>query len=125
VGDGFDVHAALGRDDEGHAANRAIDQQRAVQLTGDVGAVFDVQAVDLLAGLARLGGDQGVAQHFLGVGDGFLDREGQTHAALGVGGQLHVADYGSGITGGTLAFATSVTGTYSVDVTAVGVGTYS
>jgi hypothetical protein len=30
-----------------------------------------------------------------------------------------------GITGGTLAFATSVTGTYGVDVTAVGVGTYA
>jgi len=44
---------------------------------------------------------------------------------VGVGGQLHFADYAGGITGGTLAFATSVTGTYGVDVTAVGVGTYS
>jgi len=44
---------------------------------------------------------------------------------IGNGGQFHLADYGSGITGGTLAFAASVTGTYSVDVTAVGVGTYS
>jgi hypothetical protein len=44
---------------------------------------------------------------------------------VGVGGQFHLADYGSGITGGSLAFAASVTGTYSVDVTAVGVGTYS
>ena len=44
---------------------------------------------------------------------------------VGVGGQLHVADYSGGITGGTLAFATTITGTYGVDVTAVGVGTYS
>ncbi len=88
VGHFLDVHAAFGRNDEGGLTDRAVDQQRAVQLTGDVGAVFDVQAVDLLAGLARLGGHQGVAQHFLGVGDGFLDREGQTHAALGVGAQF-------------------------------------
>src|SRR5690606_13602418 len=88
VGHFLDVHAASGRDDEGRLTDRAVDQQRAIQLTGDVGAVFDVQAVDLLAGLARLGGDQGVAQHFLGVGDGFLGREGQTHATLGVGAQF-------------------------------------
>ena len=42
----------------------------------------------LLAGFAGLGGDQGVAQHLLGVGDDFLDRAGQAHAALGVGAQL-------------------------------------
>ena len=88
VGDGFDVHAAFGRDDEGDAAIGAVDQQRAVQFTLDVGAVLDIEAVDLLAGVARLGGDQGVAQHFLGVGDGFLDREGQANAALGVGRQF-------------------------------------
>ena len=44
---------------------------------------------------------------------------------VGVGGQFHLADYGSGITGGSLAFASTVAGTYSVDVTAVGVGTYA
>lgn len=43
---------------------------------------------------------------------------------VGVGGQLHVCDYTAGITGGTLAFSSSVSGTYGVDVTAVGLGSY-
>ena len=63
----------------------AIDQQRAVELAGDVGAVFDIEPVDLLAGGAGLLGDQRLAQHLLGVGDDVRDRLGQPHAALGVG----------------------------------------
>jgi hypothetical protein len=54
-----------------------------------------------------------------------LTHPGISGVRVGVGGQFHLADYGSGITGGTLAFAASVAGTYTVDVTAVGVGTYS
>ncbi|MNY11144.1 hypothetical protein D3C86_1441570 [compost metagenome] len=88
VGDGFDVHAAFGRDDEGDAAVGAVDQDRQVELARDVGAVFDVEAVDLLAGVGRLSRHQGVAEHFLGVLDHVLDREGQAHAALGVSRQF-------------------------------------
>jgi hypothetical protein len=54
VGDGLDVHAAFGRDDEGDAADRTVDQERAIELAVDVGAVFDIEAVDLLAGVAGL-----------------------------------------------------------------------
>ena len=54
-----------------------------------------------------------------------LTHPGISGVRLGVGGQFHLADYGSGITGGSLAFASTVAGTYSVDVTAVGVGTYA
>ena len=74
VGDGLDVHAAFGRDDEGDAADRAVDQQRQIELAVDVGAVLDVEAVDLLAGRAGLLGDQRVAEHLLGVGDDVGDR---------------------------------------------------
>ena len=83
--DRLDVHAALGRDDEGDAADRAIDQDRQIELALDVGAVLDVEPVDLLAGRAGLLGDQRVAEHLLGVGDHFGHRLRQPHAALGVG----------------------------------------
>ena len=82
--DRLDVHAALGRDDEGDAADRAVDQQREVELAVDVGAVLDIEAVDLLAGRAGLLGDQRVAEHLVDVGDHLVDRLGQTNAALGV-----------------------------------------
>ncbi|KIU01188.1 hypothetical protein QU38_02495, partial [Staphylococcus aureus] len=44
--DFLDVHAALGRDDEGDAAGHAVDEERQVEFLGDVGAVGDVEAVD-------------------------------------------------------------------------------
>ena len=59
-----------------------------IELAGDVGAVLDIEAVDLLAGWAGLLGHQRVAEHFLGVGDDFVDRLGQPHAALGVGAEF-------------------------------------
>ena len=59
-----------------------------IELARDVGAVLDVEAVDLLAGRAGLLGDQRVAEHLLGVGFDLLDRLGQPHAALGVGGRV-------------------------------------
>ena len=86
--DRLDVHAAFGRDDEGDAADRAVDQQREIELAVDVGAVLDVEAVDLLAGRAGLLGHQRVAEHLLGVGDHLLDRLGQPDAALGVGAEF-------------------------------------
>ena len=63
--DFLDVDAALGRNDEGDAARGAVDQQRQVIFLGDVDAVGDVEAVDLLAGLARLDRHQGLAQHLV------------------------------------------------------------
>ena len=88
MGDGLDVHAAFGRDDEGDAADRAVDQDRQIELALDVGAVLDIEAVDLLAGRAGLLGDQRVAEHLLGVGDDIGHRLRQPHAALGVGAKL-------------------------------------
>ena len=86
--DRLDVHAALGGDDEGDAAGGAIDQHREVEFLGDVHAVGDVEAVDLLAVLAGLHRDERVAEHIGGGGAHFLDALGQAHAALGVGRQF-------------------------------------
>ena len=88
VGDRLNVHAALGRDDEGHPARRAVNQQRAIEFALDVGTVLDIEAIDLFAGRAGLGGDQGVAQHLFRMLDRLLDREGQADAALGISGQF-------------------------------------
>ena len=55
MGDLLDVHAAFGRDHEGDARGLAVDQRRQIELLGDVRAVLDIEAVDLLAGLARSG----------------------------------------------------------------------
>ena len=85
VGDRLDVHAAFGRNDEGHLTDRPVDQERAVELAVDVCAVFDVQTVDLLAGIAGLRRYQRVAEHVAGVGHHFLDGLGKAHAALGIG----------------------------------------
>ncbi len=71
VGNGLDIHAAFGRDDEGDLAGLAIDEQRAVELARDVGAVLDIEAVDGLAGGAGLFGDERMAEHFFGVGNHF------------------------------------------------------
>jgi len=54
-----------------------------------------------------------------------LTHPGISGVRVGVGGQFHLADYESGITGGTLSFSATVTGTYGVDLTAVGLGSYS
>ena len=53
---------------------RAVDQEREIELAVDVGAVLDVEAVDLLAGRAGLLGDQRVPSISLGVGDDLGDR---------------------------------------------------
>jgi hypothetical protein len=58
---------------------------REIEFALDVGAVLDVETVDLLAGVAGLLGHQRVAEHFPGMRLGFVDRERQPHAALGVG----------------------------------------
>ena len=50
---------------------------------------------------------------------------GITGARVGVGGQLHWADYQVGATGNTVALSGGPTGTYTVDLTLVGNGSYS
>jgi hypothetical protein len=80
--DFLDVHAALGRDDECDTAGGAIDEQREVEFLGNVGAVGDVEAVDLLAGITRLDRHQRVAEHVGGVRADLVEREGEADAAL-------------------------------------------
>ena len=84
----FDIHAAFGRNDHGHAAAGAVDQHREVIFFGNIDAVGDIQAVDLLAFIAGLDGDQRVAEHFLGIGCDIVDALGQANAALGIGAQF-------------------------------------
>ena len=59
---------------------------REVEFLLDVGAVLDIEAVDLLAGGAGLDGDQRIAEHFLDELLDFVDRLGEAHAALFTGG---------------------------------------
>ena len=85
VRDVLDVDAAFGRDDEGDARGLAVDQERKVELLVDVGAVLDVEAVDLLAGGAGLDRHEGGAQHLLGELGDFRGRLGDADAALVAG----------------------------------------
>ncbi len=85
VRDRLDIHAAFGRDDEGDAARGAVDQHRQIEFALDIRAVLDVEAVDLLAGLAGLDGDQRVAEHFARELLHLVDGLGQAHAALFAG----------------------------------------
>ena len=85
VRDLLDVHAALGRDDEGDAARLAVDERREVELGGDVRAFLDVEPADLLAGRAGLDRDQRPAEHLADVALDLLDRFREAHAALVAG----------------------------------------
>jgi hypothetical protein len=91
-------------------------------ITGVTGTVFGATSTAQINTVREL-----LVQVNTGPTGGFvtLTHPGISGVRVGVGGQFHLADYDSGITGGTLAFAATVTGTYGVDVTAVGVGTYS
>ncbi len=86
--DRLDIHAAFGRNHEGRLAGRAVNQHRDVEFLLDIRAVFDVEAVHLLAGRAGLHGDERVAQHFLGVGLNLGNRFGEADTALGFGRQF-------------------------------------
>ena len=81
-GDFLDVHAAFCRADEGDARCGAVNQQGQIQFAFDVGTVFDVDAVHLLACGAGLVCDQCLAQHLFGFFGSFGNRLGQTNTAL-------------------------------------------
>jgi hypothetical protein len=85
VRDVLDVDAALGRHHEGDARGLAVDQDREVEFLVDVGAVLDVEAVDLLAVIAGLHRDQRRSQHLLGVFVDLGDRFGDPHPAFVTG----------------------------------------
>ncbi len=88
VGHRLDVHAAFGRHHERDARGDAVDQHREIELLVDIGAVLDVEPVDLLAERPGLHRHQGVLQHLLRECADFLDGLRDPHAALGVFGQL-------------------------------------
>ena len=88
VRDLLDIHAAFRRDDEGDAAGGAVDEHRQVELGLDVGAVLDIEPVDLLAGLAGLDRHEGVAEHFARELLDLVDGLGEPHAALFAGGSF-------------------------------------
>lgn len=107
------------------AASKSITGTQAgfsLSITGITGSVLGAVQTANVSTVREL-----LVQVSTGPTGGFLTvtHPGISGVRVGVGGQLHVADYGSGITGGTLSFSSSVSGTYAVDVTAVGVGSYS
>lgn len=93
-----------------------------ISLTGVTGSVLGAIQTANVATVREL-----LVGVVTGPTGGFLTvtHPGVSGVRVGLGGQFHLADYGSGITGGTLSFSSSVAGTYTVDVTAIGVGTYT
>ena len=85
VRDVLDVDAAFGGDHERHFGGFAVDQDREIELLVDVGAILDVEPVDLLAVRAGLHRDQGRAEHLLGEFIDLGDRFGDADAALVAG----------------------------------------
>ena len=75
----------------GDPAGLAVDQQREVEFLGDVDAVGDVEALDLLALRPGLDGDQRPAEHLGRMVADVVDRLSEADAALGVGRGLELA----------------------------------
>src|SRR5690606_22662685 len=88
VSDILDAHAAFGGDHESNPRGLAIDQRGEIEFLVDVGAVLDIEAVDLLAGRAGLHRHQRRAEHLAGEALYFADRLGEPHATLVAGGRL-------------------------------------
>ena len=86
--DFLDIHSAFGRYDHGHAASGAIDQHRQIVFFGNVDAVGDIEAVDLLARITGLHGHQRIAEHVPGIGFDILDAGRQADTALGIGAEF-------------------------------------
>jgi hypothetical protein len=93
-----------------------------LSITGITGSVLGTTQTANVSTVREL-----LVQVNTGPTGGFLTmtHPGISGVRVGLGGQFHLADYNSGITGGTLSFSSSVAGTYNVDVTAVGVGSYT
>ena len=62
----FDVHAAFGRSHHHVAGLGAVEENREVELPGDVDPLLDVDPVYLLASGSGLDGHQGRTEHLLG-----------------------------------------------------------
>src|SRR6516225_6597410 len=103
--DFFDVHAALGRRDEGHPRRRAINERREIIFTLDCRAFLDIDAAHLAAMQPGLVRDQNGAEHPLSLalylGDRFedLDAAGLA-AAAGMDLRLHHPDRAAELVGG-------------------------
>ena len=70
----LDLHAALGRGDDGDAARRPVEQHADVELAGDVAAFLDVDAADLPPLRPGLRRHESHAEHGLGRVGRRLDR---------------------------------------------------
>ena len=77
VGDGLDVHAALGGGDDHGLGGRAVEEDGEIVFLLNVARDGEVDRLDLAAGGAGLRGDEGVAEHLsrdvLGVGLGLAE----------------------------------------------------
>ena len=84
----FDVHAAFGRRYNRDTAGCPVNEQSEVEFLLNIGAIGDVETVDLLTFGASLDRHQRVAQHIFGMGLNLIQIEGQTHAAFCIGSQF-------------------------------------
>ena len=84
LGHRLDIHAALGGGDKGDQRGFAVDEDGEVELAVDIGAIFQIEPVDLLAFGAGLLGDQRVTQHLGDMGFHFISRMRQPDATLGI-----------------------------------------
>ena len=80
----LDIHPALGTGDHRHLSAGPVDKKGEVIFLRNINTIGDVEPVDLLALLARLGGHQRVAEHRARVALDVLDAMGQPHATLRV-----------------------------------------
>ena len=70
VGDGLDVHAAFGGGDDDGARGGAVQKDGQIVFFLNVARDGEVDRLDLAADGAGLGGDEGLAKHVAGHGEG-------------------------------------------------------
>jgi hypothetical protein len=81
----LDVHAALGGGHHRDAAGLTVDEEREVELAGDLRAFLDIEPPDHAPFRAGLVGHQHPVEHLFGVGADVLDGLDHPDPALGVG----------------------------------------